>query len=64
MNDLNAWKAISKLLRKMEWQEIGRKYDTGDRQSICPICRESEFQGHSNDCELLVVIDSIGQLSK
>jgi len=59
-HDRYIWEAALKLLDKIQWQPIGRKFDTGDRQNICPVCRESKFQGHQIDCELDGLISAIG----
>ena len=60
MEDHYLWVAISKLLLKFEWQEIGKLYDTGDRQEICPVCRQAKTDKHSFDCELAKAISEIG----
>ena len=58
LKEYNAWESILLLLKKLEWQEIGRKYDTGDRQSICPVCRDPKSI-HDIDCEIGNAISAI-----
>ena len=62
MKDYNAWESIVILLNAIQWQPIGRKYDSGDRAIICPICRDSETEGHSGDCSLGDAISEIGRM--
>lgn len=50
---------MHELLLKLQWMPIGKKYDTGDKQKICPICGNPEMQSHDASCELYNTICKI-----
>lgn len=62
MEDFDAWEAIQKLLIKLQYQPIGKKFDTGERQIICPICFCTSNEHHNSECELGNAIMMIGRM--
>ena len=62
MEDFRAWHMVLGLLKRMEWQPIGRKFDTGDRQEICSACSGKKFEGHNDGCELQLAIKEIDKI--
>lgn len=57
--DGRIFNAMLHVVSKMQWQPIGKWYDTGDRQLCCPFCFNPKSYGHIPQCELYELIHSL-----
>ena len=68
MEEQKAWKAVLRLLEKMEWQTVNTTYNDGHgrldtiQRKACPICGWSEEGPHSEDCALSEAMYAINSL--